>query len=45
MDTALVNYTGGVQKQLKGSLSYYKVNISSIARAVTHFDVLAGPRQ
>lgn len=34
------SYTGGVQKQLKGSLSYYKVNISSIARAVTHFDVL-----
>ena len=34
------SYTGGVQKQLKGSLSYYKVNISSIAHAVTHFDAL-----
>ena len=34
------SYTGGAQKQLKGSLSYYKVNIDSIAHAVTHFDVL-----
>ena len=33
-------YTGGVKKQLKGSLSYYKVNISSIARTVAQFDVL-----
>jgi len=33
-------YTGGVRKKLKGSLSYYKVDPSSIARAVTHFDVL-----
>ena len=34
------SYTGGVQKQLKGSLSYYKVNAASIARAAMHFDVL-----
>ena len=34
------SYTGGPQKQLKGSLSYYKVNIDSIVRSVTHFDVL-----
>ena len=33
-------YTGGVQKQLKGSLSYYKVDINSIVRSVTHFEVL-----
>ena len=33
-------YTGGVQKQLKGSLSYYKIKISSIVRSVMHFDVL-----
>jgi hypothetical protein len=34
------SYTGGAQKQLKGSLSYYKVNMESIARAALHFDVL-----
>jgi hypothetical protein len=34
------SYTGGAQKQLKGSLSYYKVNMQSIARAALHFDVL-----
>jgi len=34
------SFTGGVQKQLKGSLSYYKVNTTSIARAAMHFDVL-----
>ena len=34
------SYTGGIQKQLKGSLSYYKVKISSIVRSVMHFDVL-----
>ena len=34
------SYTGGVQKELKGSLSYYKVSIDGIARAVAHFDVL-----
>jgi hypothetical protein len=34
------SYTGGIQKQLKGSLSYYKVDMNSIARAAMHFDVL-----
>ena len=34
------SYTGGIQKQLKGSLSYYKVDINSIVRAAMHFDVL-----
>jgi hypothetical protein len=34
------SYTGGLQKQLKGSLSYYKVRINSIAREVSTFDVL-----
>ena len=34
------SYTGGFQKQLKGSLSYYKVRMESIARAVSHFEVL-----
>jgi hypothetical protein len=34
------SYTGGRQKQLKGSLSYYKVDIASVARAAMHFDVL-----
>ena len=33
-------YTGGMQKELKGSLSYYKVDINSIVRSVTHFEVL-----
>ena len=33
-------YTGGVKKQLKGSLSYYKVKMTSIARTVTQLDVL-----
>ena len=33
------SYTGGTQKQLKGSLSYYKVKIESIARAVESFVV------
>ena len=33
-------YTGGVQKQLKGSLSYYKVKIDSIVHSVSYFDVL-----
>jgi Helitron helicase-like domain at N-terminus len=33
-------YTGGVQKQLKGSLSYYKVEIASIIRGVSHLQVL-----
>jgi len=30
------SYTGGVQKKLKGSLSYYKVDMGSIARAMSH---------
>jgi hypothetical protein len=34
------SYTGGIQKQLKGILSYYKVNFESIAQTVSHFDVL-----
>jgi hypothetical protein len=34
------SYTGGRQKQLKGSLSYYKINIESIVRTVQHFHVL-----
>jgi len=34
------SYTGGKNKQLKGSLSYYKVAMESIARAAAHFDVL-----
>jgi hypothetical protein len=34
------SYTGGKQKQLKGSLAYYKVKMESIARAAMHFDVL-----
>jgi hypothetical protein len=33
-------YTSGVQKELKGSLSYYNISIDGIACAVTHFDVL-----
>ena len=34
------SYTGGQNKQLKGSLSYYKVEMESIACAAAHFDVL-----
>jgi hypothetical protein len=34
------SYTGGIQKQPKGTLSYYKVNFESIAQTVSHFDVL-----
>ena len=33
-------YTGGMKKQLQGSLSYYKVQFSSIARTVAQFDVV-----
>ena len=33
-------YTGGLQKQLKGFLSYYRVNIESIVETVTHFDLI-----
>ena len=33
-------WTGGPNKKLKGSLTYYKVKIESIVRATTHFDVL-----
>jgi hypothetical protein len=33
-------YSGGTRRKLKGSLSYYKASINSIARAVSHFDVL-----
>jgi hypothetical protein len=34
------SYTGGAQKQLKGSLCYYKVEMESVVRSVLHFDVL-----
>ena len=34
------SYTGGFQKELKGSLSYYKVKISSIVTTVAHFVTL-----
>jgi hypothetical protein len=34
------SYTGGVQKQLKGSLSYYKVAKDSIVRSAAHFEAL-----
>ena len=34
------SYTGGIQKQLRGSLSYYKVKIESIARSALHFEAL-----
>ena len=33
-------YTGGKKKQLKGSLSYYKVSMTSIAATAAQFDVL-----
>ena len=33
-------YTGGAQKQLKGSLSFYKVKISSIARTAANFELV-----
>lgn len=35
------NYTGGLQKCLKGSLTYYKIDITKIIRTVMHFDMLA----
>ena len=34
------SYTGGIQKQLKGSLSYYKVKFESIVRSALHFEAL-----
>ena len=34
------SYTGGIQKELKGSLSYYKIHLDSIAHLMTSFDVL-----
>ena len=34
------SYTGGIQKQLKGSLSYYKVKIESIVQSALHFEAL-----
>ena len=33
-------YTGGKQWQLKGVLSYYKVEMESIARSVLHFEIV-----
>ena len=32
-------YTGGEKKQLRGSLSYYKVKMESIARTIAQFDI------
>ena len=34
------SYTGGIQKQLKGSLSYYKISKENIVRAAAHFETL-----
>ena len=34
------SYTGGIQKQLKGSLSYYKVQFESIVQSALHFEAL-----
>ena len=34
------SYTGGIQKQLKGSLSYYKIKFESIVRSALHFEAL-----
>ena len=33
-------YTGGKQQQLKGVLSYYKVEMESIARSALHFEIV-----
>ena len=33
-------YTGGPHKQMKGSLSFFKMKHESLARSVMHFDVL-----
>ena len=33
-------FTGGVRNSFKGSLSFFKVDMSRIVRAVAHFDVL-----
>ena len=33
-------YTGGKQRQLKGVLSYYKVEMESIARSALHFEIV-----
>ena len=33
-------YTGGKQQQLKGVLSYYKVERESIARSALHFEIV-----
>ena len=33
-------YSGGAHKKLQGSLTYYKVQMQSIARTAMHFDVL-----
>ena len=34
------SFSGGCHKQLKGSLTYYKVDVESIVRAAMHLDVL-----
>ena len=33
-------YTGGKQRQLKGVLSFYKVEMESIARSALHFEIV-----
>ena len=33
-------YTGGKQRQLKGVLSYFKVEMESIARSALHFEIV-----
>ena len=33
-------YTGGAQKQLKGSLTYYKVDIENIAKSLCQLSIL-----
>ena len=34
------SYTGGIQKQFKGSLSYYKVKFELIIQSALHFEAL-----
>ena len=34
------SYTGGIQKQLKGSLSYYRIGKEDIIRAAAYFETL-----
>ena len=34
------SYTGGIQKELKGTLSYYKISKESIVKSTAHFEQL-----